>query len=270
MYIRKLINADFALHCIYWTRWYLHLSILVAQSLSARLPGKLQTPNRPLTHPDRLILSFWFIFQAPFLTLSLSVNPFLPSPPSSPCSHHHQTLAPHLMTSSPCDFFSYFCYRLCTTLRSAHPGLFSHSTLSPLFLSLSLSFFSFPPPFLHLLVLTEDSSSPSLSPHLLTSSPPSVTGFALLCALLIPDYSLVSPDPTLQPCTQALAWQVGAKKWNVRHLYMEHIYVDIEWYTPRLGPSDWNDQDLLSAWSSLDRFGLLSIQSAWLEWRTNQ
>ena len=194
------------LHCNawYWTRWYLHLSILVTQSLSARLPGKLQTPNRPLTHPDRLILSFWFIFQAPFLTLSLSVNPFLPSPPSSPCSHHHQTLSPHLLTSSPCASSS-FC-----------------------------------------------------------------SGFALLCALLIPDYSLVSPDPTPQPCTQALAWQVGAKKWNIKHLYMEHIYVDIEWYTPRLGPSDWNDQDLLSAWSSLDSFGLLSIQSAWLAWRTNQ
>ena len=90
---------------------------------SGCLPCKLQTPNEPVTHPDRLILSFWFIFQpnsAPFLTsLSLSVFSFPP----------HQTI----VVSSPCDFFSSFCYRLCTTL-CAHPRLLSSFTRSPFLL----------------------------------------------------------------------------------------------------------------------------------------
>ena len=55
--------------------------------------------------------------------------------------------------------------------------------------------------FLHCVLLT-------FSP---VPAPPSVTGFALLCAL-IPDYSpLVSPDPAPQTCTQALGWQVAQK-----------------------------------------------------------
>ena len=127
------------------------------KKFSGCLPCKLQTPNEPVAHPDRLILSFWFIFQpnsAPFLT-SLSLSGFLllfSFPPhqtifvSSPCDfwictnwHEDDDDGDDYdddddeNESSPCDFFSSFCYRLCTTL-CAHPRLLSSFTRSPFLL----------------------------------------------------------------------------------------------------------------------------------------
>ena len=68
-------------------------------------------------------------------------------PPSLPSSSHFLSVflfsspiptpsCPHLgllvtiVVSSPCDFFSSFCYQLCTTLRAAHPRLLSRFTRS--------------------------------------------------------------------------------------------------------------------------------------------